>query len=59
MENFLKNIGICIVCLGVLLLLIAFLAGWTDHNLVLIVAWLLIVGGIVAHVIYIKRQGKY
>lgn len=59
MKRHVNNLGIYAVCLGVLLLLTAFLAGWTDSNLLLVAAWLLIVGGIIGHVVLAKRQSKY
>ncbi|MBR1656136.1 MAG: hypothetical protein IJ698_06970 [Prevotella sp.] len=59
MKRHVNNLGIYAVCLGVLLLLTAFLAGWADSNLLLVAAWLLIVGGIIGHVVLTKRQSKY
>ena len=59
MQGQIKYIGLYAICLGVLLLLIAFLVGWTDNNLVLLILLLLIGGGTIGHIILTKKQSKY
>ena len=51
--------GVALVLAGALLLIVAYLAGWTGHNLVLLTGLLIIVIGIFLHVKLIKSGEKY
>lgn len=54
-----KNIGIGMLCGGVLLLVIGFLIGWTHYNTYTLLSLLLVIAGVVIHVVHVKRQSKY
>ena len=60
MRNKLRNLmGVALVLAGALLLIVAYLAGWTGHNLVLLTGLLIIIIGIFLHVKLIKSGEKY
>ena len=52
-------IGIALVMAGALLLIVAYLAGWTSSNLVLLSGLIIIVIGLFLHVKYAKSGEKY
>ena len=52
-------IGRALVLTGALLLIIAYLAGWTASNLVLLLGLIIIVIGLILHVKYAKSGEKY
>ena len=54
-----KFIGLGSVYAGVLLLVVAFLAGWTRSNAVLFSALFLVVAGIVGYVVASKKESRY
>ena len=52
-------IGLALVLAGAILLIVAYLVGWTSSNLVLLGGWLMIVIGAYLHIRQQKRQEKY
>ena len=44
---------------GALFLIVAFLAGWTDNNLVLLLGLIIMIIGLILHVKYAKTGEKY
>lgn len=59
MKKQVKNIGIILILLGILLFAVNFLAGWSHVNGVQLSALALVVVGAVLHIIYIKRESEY
>ena len=60
MNNRLKQlIGVALVIIGALFLIVAYLAGWTSSNLVLLSALFIIVIGVFLHVKLAKLGEKY
>ena len=60
MNNRLKRlIGVALVIIGALFLIVAYLAGWTSSNLVLLSALFIIVIGVFLHVKLAKSGEKY
>lgn len=59
MKKYMKFIGLGSVYAGVLLLVVAFLAGWTRSNAVLFSALFLVVAGIVGYVVASKKESRY
>ena len=54
-----KLIGVALVIAGALFLIVAFLAGWTSSNLVLLWGLFVILIGLILHVKYAKAGEKY
>ena len=54
-----KWIGVALVMAGALFLIVAFLAGWTDNNLVLLLGLIIMIIGLILHVKYAKTGEKY
>ena len=52
-------IGLALVLAGAILLIVAYLVGWTSSNLVLLGGWLMIIIGTYLHIRQQKRQEKY
>ena len=52
-------IGLALVLAGAILLIIAYLVGWTSSNLVLLAGWLMIVIGAYLHIRQQKKREKY
>ena len=52
-------IGRALVVTGALLLIIAYLAGWTSSNIVLLFALIIMFIGLILHVKYAKSTEKY
>ena len=52
-------IGVALVIAGALFLIVAFLAGWTSSNLVLLWGLFVILIGLILHVKYAKVGEKY
>ena len=52
-------IGVALVIAGVLFLIVAFFAGWTSSNLVLLWGLFVILIGLILHVKYAKAGEKY
>ena len=52
-------IGRALVVTGALLLIIAYLAGWTSSNIVLLFALIIMFIGLILHVKYAKSGEKY
>ena len=60
MNNSLKQlIGVALVMAGALFLIVAYLAGWTSSNLVLLLGLLIIIIGVILHVKLAKSGEKY
>jgi hypothetical protein len=55
----LPHIGLAVVYIGTLLLVLSFLLGWTTSHAVLFVSLFLIIAGVIAHVVILKRNHKY
>jgi len=51
--------GLALVVAGAVLLVLAYLAGWTSSNWVLLAGLLLIAVGNILHVRLLKKAGKY
>ena len=51
--------GVALVVAGALLLIIAYVAGWTSSNWVLLTGLIIIILGIIMHVRQAKRDQKY
>jgi len=54
-----KWIGVALVIAGALFLIVAFLAGWTSSNLVLLLGLIITFIGLILHVKYAKSGEKY
>ncbi|MBR5052924.1 MAG: hypothetical protein IKW91_06835 [Bacteroidaceae bacterium] len=54
-----RIIGVALVLAGALFLIVAYLAGWTSSNLVLLLGLIIIVIGLMLHVKYAKSGEKY
>ena len=59
MKKHIKNLGITLIFLGIMLFTIGFIAGWNNINAVQLAALAMVVGGAVLHVMYIKKQSEY
>ena len=60
MNNRLKQlIGVALVMAGALFLIVAYLAGWTSSNIVLLIGLIIIIIGIIMHVKLTKSGEKY
>ena len=51
--------GLALIVVGAILLMVAYLVGWTSSNLVLLVGLALIVIGVILHVRQYKKSEKY
>ena len=58
-KEFRKYFGIGMLGIGVMLLVLGFLLGWTHHNAYTLLSLLLLIAGVVIHVAHVKRQSKY
>ena len=52
-------IGLALVLAGAILLIVAYLVGWTSSNLVLLAGWLMIVIAAYLHIRQQKKREKY
>ena len=52
-------IGVALVMAGALFLIVAYLAGWTSSNLVLLLGLIIMFIGLILHVKYAKSGEKY
>ena len=60
MNNRLKQlIGVALVIISALFLIVAYLAGWTGSNIVLLTGLIFIIIGIILHVKLTKSGEKY
>ena len=50
MNSLKQMIGVALVSAGALLLIVAYLVGWTSNNLVLLVGLLMVIIGVILHV---------
>jgi len=54
-----RIIGVALVMAGALFLIVAYLAGWTSSNLVLLLGLIIMFIGLILHVKYAKSGEKY
>ena len=54
-----RMIGVALVMAGALFLIVAYLAGWTSSNLVLLLGLIIMFIGLILHVKYAKSGEKY
>ena len=59
MNNIRQLTGVALVIIGALFLIIAYLAGWTSSNIVLLIGLIIIIIGIIMHVKLTKSGEKY
>ncbi|MBQ8155841.1 MAG: hypothetical protein IJ742_01660 [Prevotella sp.] len=59
MNSIRQLTGVALVIIGALFLIIAYLAGWTSSNIVLLIGLIIIIIGIIMHVKLTKSGGKY
>ena len=59
MSRWKQLIGVALVMAGALFLIIAYFAGWTSSNLILLLGLIIIFIGLVLHVKYAKSGEKY
>ena len=59
MNNIRQLTGVALVIIGALFLIIAYLAGWTSSNIVLLIGLIIIIIGIIMHVKLAKSGEKY
>ena len=60
MKTCLKQLtGVALVLTGALLLIVAYLAGWTSSNLVLLCGLFMVIIGVILHVKLTKSGEKY
>ena len=52
-------IGLALVLAGAILLIVAYLIGWTSSNMVLLAGWLMIIIGAYLHIRQQKKREKY
>ncbi len=58
-KKHIRNSGFAMLCLGVVLLLLGYAFGWTDHNAFTLSAAALVVLGAALHVYLMKKESKY
>ena len=59
MNSIRQLIGVALVIIGALFLIIAYLAGWTSSNIVLLIGLIIIIIGVITHVKLAKTGEKY
>ena len=59
MNSIRQLIGVALVIIGALFLIIAYLAGWTSSNIVLLIGLIIIIIGVITHVKLAKSGEKY
>ena len=60
MNNTIRSLlGVALVIIGALFLIVAYLAGWTSSNLVLLLGLIIMFIGLILHVKYAKSGEKY
>ena len=59
MNSIRQLTGVALVIIGALFLIIAYLAGWTSSNIVLLIGLIIIIIGIIVHVKLAKSGEKY
>ena len=59
MNNIRQLTGVALVIIGALFLIIAYLAGWTSSNIVLLIGLIIIIIGVITHVKLAKSGEKY
>ena len=59
MNNIRQLTGVALVIIGAFFLIIAYLAGWTSSNIVLLIGLIIIIIGVITHVKLAKSGEKY
>ena len=59
MNSIRQLTGVALVIIGALFLIIAYLAGWTSSNIVLLIGLIIIIIGVITHVKLAKSGEKY
>ena len=59
MRKFYPYIGLVMVCIGVIVFLVSYIARWTHTNLPLFVGLAFVVAGAVIHVVWQKKSSEY
>lgn len=59
MKKYIRHIGLAMIYLGVFVLLLSFVCGWTRSNAVLFPPLFLVVVGLILHVRMLKKESKY
>lgn len=59
MKKYIRHLGLMMIYLGVFVLLLSFVCGWTKHNVVLIPPLFFVVVGLILHVRTLKKESKY
>ncbi len=59
MNSIRQLIGVALVIIGALFLIVAYLAGWTSSNIVLLIGLIIIIIGVITHVKLAKSGEKY
>ena len=54
-----SNIGVALIVIGALFLMVAYVAGWTSSNVVLLIGLIIIFLGAIQHVRQQKKGEKY
>lgn len=59
MNKRIKNLGIALIALGIIILVTDYIAGWSHINILQLSALAIIIAGAVVHIIYIKKDSEY
>jgi len=59
MNSIRQLTGVALVIIGALFLIMAYMAGWTSSNIVLLIALIIIIIGVIMHVKFAKSDEKY
>lgn len=59
MRKISKNLGLYFVYLGVVILLICYITGWTRYNIPMLMGLVLIIIGIIVHIFLQRRDSIY
>ena len=59
MTGLKSYLGVALVIIGALLLIVAYIVGWTSSNLVLLTGLIVIIIGAVLHIKLQKKSEKY
>ncbi|KAA6335010.1 hypothetical protein EZS27_016717 [termite gut metagenome] len=55
MKSFLKNLGILLISIGTVILIVCSYTGHVNSNGILLVAMVLVVGGLISYIVINKR----
>jgi membrane-bound ClpP family serine protease len=59
MSSLRQLTGVALVIIGALFLIVAYLVGWTDSNIVLLIGLIIIIIGVILHIKLAKSGEKY